>query len=68
MFKILTNDKMPTREAFKDILKVFFPKLLDIKTLQECYYNNLRGGLGAITSRFGLIREEGGCIRPVATV
>jgi len=33
MFKILTSDKMPTRENFRDTLRIFFPKLLDIRTL-----------------------------------
>lgn len=59
LYKILTNDKMPHRDQFKETLRVFFPKLLDIKTLQEYYHVNLRGGLSAISQRFGLTREEG---------
>ena len=59
MYKILTNEKMPSREHFKDYLRIYFPKLLDIKTLQECYYSHLRGGLNFISSKFGLTRDNG---------
>lgn len=49
MYKLLTCDKMPTRDVFRDQLKIIFPKLLDLKTLQECYYSHLRGGLNFIS-------------------
>ena len=51
MLKILTNSTMPEEESeFFEYLKIFFPKIYDIKYLMKSC-KNLKGGLQEVAEQ-----------------